>query len=206
MWITPSLRIGTAALTAVIVLLSSWTADGVKESARLDSIHTFNYRTQADAALTGWALSRFEQAGLALPPLVISFHDDKQPCDGNFGYYRAGTPARIDICGFNSNRFLITPKKTVLHELGHAWTQYTLNDQTRETFLRFRGLATWNDDDTPWAEQGSEQAAEIVAWALLDQEPSMGKLKDTQPRALAQAYELLTSTQPPSHARQERSP
>jgi hypothetical protein len=196
MWITPSLRIGTAALAAAITLLTPGTPDINKASAHLNSAHTFNFRTQADAALTDWALSRFEQAGLALPPLTIAFHDDKQPCEGNFGYYRSTTPARIDICGFNSDRFLVTPKKTILHELGHAWARHTLTDQTRHTFCHLRGLAAWNDDDTPWEEQGSEQAAEIIAWALFDQELALGKIRDAHPRSLAQAYLQLTGTLP----------
>ena len=196
MWITPSLRIGTAALAAAITLLTPGTADSDKASTHLNSAHTFKFRTQADAVLTEWALSRFEQAGLSLPPLTIAFHDDKQPCEGNIGYYRSTTPARIDICGFNSDRFLVTPKKTILHELGHAWARHTLTDQTRHTFCRLRGLTVWNDDDTPWEEQGSEQAAEIIAWALFDQELTLGKIGNAQPPSLARAYLALTGTLP----------
>lgn len=196
MWFTPSLRIGTAAVAAVIIMLTPWSADSVKELTRIDSAHTFDFRTQADAALTEWALSRFEQAGLALPPLVIAFHDNKQPCDGYFGFYRSTTPARVDICGFNWDRFLMKPKATLLHELGHAWAHYTLTDATRQRFLRFRGLTAWSDDDTPWEEQGSEHAAETIAWALMDQDLFMTLIRDFDPGTLAQAYVLLTGSLP----------
>jgi hypothetical protein len=196
MWTTPSLRIGTIALAAAITLLTPGSADSDKASAHLNSAHTFNFRAKADAALTEWALSRFEQAGLALPPLTIAFHDDKQPCEGNFGYYRSTTPARIDICGFNSDRFLVTPKKTILHELGHAWARHTLTDQARQAFCRLRGLAAWNDDDIAWEDQGSEQAAEIIAWALLDQDVTLAKISDADPPSLSRAYLQLTGTLP----------
>jgi hypothetical protein len=200
MWLTPFLRTGVAGLAVVIALVTPGGGDALKDTARIDPIYTFEFRTQADAALAEWALSRFEQAGLSLPPLVIAFHDDLEPCEGNFGYYRAGARARIDICGFNADRFLVTPKKTLLHELAHAWTRHTLTPTTRESFLDFRGLRAWNDDDLPWAEQGSEQAAEIIAWALMDQEVSMGNMSDTQPSTLARAYQLLTSNQPLTQA------
>ena len=38
-------------------------------------------------ALVDWALSRFHQAGLDLPDLVITFHEDKAPCSGNAGSF-----------------------------------------------------------------------------------------------------------------------
>lgn len=199
MWIAPSLRIGIAVLAAFTLWVTPWSANSVKEVAVLDPVHAFTFRTQADAALTEWALARFQRAGLDLPPLTIAFHDDKQPCDGHIGFYRSGTLPRVDICGFNWNRFLMTPKKTILHELAHAWAQYILTDETRQRFLRFRGLTTWGDDNTPWVDQGSEQAAEIVAWALMDKELLL-TIEDAGPGTLAQAYELLTSTQPPSWA------
>jgi len=159
--------------------------------------HTFDFRTDEDAALTEWALARFEQAGLQLPHLVIAFHDKKNPCNGHVGYYRSGTPARIDICGFNWNRFLTAPKKTILHELAHGWAAATLTEETRAEFLRFRGLDTWGDDQTPWEEQGSEHAAEVIAWALMDKELLMVTIRHADPKTLAHAYELLTSTPPP---------
>jgi hypothetical protein len=57
-----------------------------------------------------------------------------------------------------------------------------LTEQTRERFLRFRGLDTWGDDQTPWEEQGSEQAAEIIAWALTDKELVMVTMNNADPQ------------------------
>lgn len=195
MWIAPSLRIGMAVLATFTLWLTPWNASSGKEIEVLDPVHPFTFRTQADAALTDWALARFEQAGLAFPPLIIAFHDDKQPCNGYFGFFRSGTPARIDICGFNWDRFLMKPKATLLHELGHAWADYSLTEGARQRFLRLRGLTTWGDDQTPWNEQGSEQAAEIIAWAM-DRELQLATMRDAHPGTLAQAYLQLTGTMP----------
>jgi hypothetical protein len=153
-------------------------------------------RAEADTELADWALGRFEQAGLKLPPLSIAFHDEKEACSGHYGFYRPSTPARIDICGFNRNRFLVTPKRTMLHELAHAWLDENLDDETRHRFLELRSLDAWNETSGPWESRGFEHAAEIITWGLIDEELSLAKIGDGTPRDLAAAYELLTSRRP----------
>jgi hypothetical protein len=196
MWITPSLRTGVAVLITISVWLAPWGAGSVTEVAAPDSVNDFWFRSPADAALTEWALARFEQAGLELPPVAIAFHDGKEPCHGNLGFHRSGTPARIDICGFNWDRFVLAAKKTILHELGHAWADHTLTDEARQGFLDIRGLTTWGGGDTPWEARGTEHAAEIIAWALMDQGPFMTEISDAHPDKLAQAYSELTGNSP----------
>lgn len=199
MWIASSLRVGTAVLVAVAMGLSlgpeptRMRRAAEAYPALVETPHVFEFRTKADAALTEWALERFERAGLELPPLIIAFHDSRQSCQGHVGLYTSGNPGRVELCGFNWDRFLITPKKTLLHELGHAWAGATLTDEMREEFVQFRGLETWGDDRFPWAEQGSEQAAEIIAWALLDDELVMAPIRNSDPQTLAEAFEFLTS-------------
>jgi hypothetical protein len=199
MWTASSLRIGTAVLVTVAIGFSLGPEpkrlhqDAEPYPALVQTPHVFEFRTKADAALTEWALGRFQRAGLELPPLHIAFHDSRQSCQGHVGLYTSGSPGRVELCGFNWDRFLITPKKTLLHELGHAWAGATLTDELREDFVRFRGLNTWGDDRFPWAEQGSEQAAEIIAWALLDDELVMASIRNSDPETLAEAYEFLTS-------------
>lgn len=46
-----------------------------------------------------------------------------------------------------------------------------------------------------WSEQGSEHAAEIIAWALIDQEVQL-TIGNAGPEALAQAYAQLTGSIP----------
>ena len=49
--------------------------------------------------------------------------------------------------------------------------------------------------------QGSEQAAEIIAWALMDKELVMVTMNNADPETLARAYQVLTSTPPPKWGR-----
>ena len=154
------------------------------------------FRDEADVALARWAIDRFDQAGLELPPLSVSFHDDRTGCEGYVGYFRPGTPARIDICGFNWDRFLVTPKKTILHELAHAWSHQTLDSEMRNRFLDTRGLDTWQDKSVAWEEQGIEHAAEVIAWGLMDQDLLLTSIGETHSVQLAEAFELLTGREP----------
>jgi hypothetical protein len=142
-----------------------------------------------------WVLDRFESAGLYLPVLDIAFHDGKQECHGFFGLYRAGSPPQVDICGFNWDRFLPMPKKVALHELAHAWSAQHMSEGDRTEFLALRGLTSWGDDKLSWGEQGSEQAAEIIAWALMDEDVTLF-IPDTDETSLTVAYELLTGGAP----------
>jgi hypothetical protein len=171
-------------------------ADGTPATLRSPVSHTLSARTAADESLTDWALGRFDEAGLTLPALAISFHDEKDSCGGFFGLYRHGTPGLIDICGFNWDRFLPMPKKVVLHELAHAWIARNLADDTRSAFLSLRGLDNWGDDRQPWDEQGSEQAAEIMAWGLMDEEFAILIHRDADAESLETAFELLTGRAP----------
>ena len=152
------------------------------------------FRTESDLALARWAVDRFDRADLQLPPVSIAFHDDKAACDGHFGYFRPSHS--IDICGFNWNRFLVTPKKTLLHELAHAWTHETLDSETRDRFLDLRGLDTWQDNSVPWEERGVEHAAEVMAWGLMDEELFLTSIGEAGTPQLAEAFELLTGRKP----------
>jgi hypothetical protein len=199
----PSLASGLAILATFIISLAPWTytdrtgSDLVSAKAITGgTAHTFEFRDESDAALTEWALGQFAQAGLRLPPLVVAFHDSKEPCGGHPGVFRSGTPARIDMCGFNWDRFIVKAKMTLLHELGHAWADHSLTAEARQRFVDSRALPTWGDDQWPWKEQGSEQAAETFAWALLDEEHRMSSIPDSQARTLAEAYLQLTGTLP----------
>jgi hypothetical protein len=200
MWIA-SLRIGIALSIAVSLFpaASSRPPKDLAFESRVSSVtaaHEFAFRSRADAALAEWALERFDRAGLVLPPLRITFHDEPAGCGGHFGLYRSGAAAQVDICGFNWDRFVVTARKTILHELAHAWLGHESSAATRERFLELRGLTTWGDDRFPWEEQGSEQAAEIIAWALMDEEVELTRFRNTSPPALIEAYRNLTGSVP----------
>ena len=88
-------------------------------------------------------------------------------------------------------------KRTMLHEIAHIWATDALDQATRASFLTLRGLETWSSRDVPWHARGSEQAAEVITWALMDRELLMVTLADRDPAGLAAGYELLTGTTVP---------
>jgi hypothetical protein len=151
------------------------------------------FRDEADVSLAQWALYRFDQAGLVLPAVLMAFHDEETSCHGHNGYFHPGSPHRIDICGFNWDRFLVTPRKVILHELAHVWVHENLDQDARQQFLDLRGLEVWQDSHAQWAEQGQEHAAEIMAWGLMDEEISMTSIGETDKSQLAEVFEFLTT-------------
>lgn len=177
-------------------LSGGWPAPATSQLAALSAqeapFDLSGFRDDADVALARWAFDRFDQAELELPALSLSFHDERAACEGHVGYYRSGAPASIDICGFNWDRFLVTPKKTILHELAHAWAHQTLDTETRNRFLDLRGLDTWQDKSVSWEKQGIEHAAEVIAWGLMDEDLFLTSIGETDAVLLGEAFVLLT--------------
>jgi hypothetical protein len=196
MLVTRILGVGLLMSGLSAVWLGPVTTAGEAPSTRDITFDQADFRDEADVALARWAFERFEQAGLELPVLSLSFHDDRAACEGNFGYYHSGAPATVDICGFNWDRFLVTPKKTLLHELGHAWIYQTTDSVTRNRFLELRGLDTWQGNSVSWEEQGTEHAAEVIAWGLMDEELFLTSIGGTKAPQLAEAFALLTGREP----------
>ncbi len=178
----------------VVAVLGPLAGGGGSSSSNWDAVVSSDsdFRDDSDITLTEWALGRFDRAGLSVPPISIGFHDEKAVCHGQNGYFRSGETHRVDICGFNWDRFLVTPRKVILHELAHAWVHENLSEMARQEFLDLRGLEVWRDEEAPWGEQGMEHAAEIVAWGLMDEEISMTSIGETDQSSLAHAYQLLT--------------
>jgi hypothetical protein len=145
-----------------------------------------------------WGIERFGEAGLELPPVAITVHGDRGPCDGNDGLFRharPGEPMEVHLCspadvGSRPAR-LIT-----LHELGHVWAETELTSEERAAFLQVRGLRTWSDQAVPPHEWGAEHAAEVLSWGLMDELVPIIRIYDTEPDVLADAFELLTGHAP----------
>lgn len=108
------------------------------------------------------AMDRFTTTGLILPALRIYVHDTSDGCKGASGLYSQKPPVhRIDLC--------TRLQATVLHELAHAWEHHTVSEDTRRTFLEHTGLEAWQSyGDVEWEDRGIEQAAQIIAWGLMD--------------------------------------
>jgi hypothetical protein len=107
------------------------------------------------------AVERYLSVGLALPDLRVHIHTgSKAGCGGFQGLFHPdGEVAVIDLC--YPGEFL------VLHELGHAWERFNLDDPQRAEFRRLTGLTTWRSTDVTWHDRGAERAANVLAHGLL---------------------------------------
>lgn len=141
--------------------------------------------TQDQVAIVDWAIGRFDAAGLTLPPLEVNFHVDPSGCLGNSGLYDAG---HLDVCTSGQSSYA---RKTIVHELAHAWIDRNVPAALRSKFMRMRGTETWNDGDQPWGLRGYEQAAEVITWVV---GPGLTPLlpDHPDPAAIEGAYRVLT--------------
>jgi hypothetical protein len=148
-------------------------------------------QTARQRQIADWALDRYAEAGLRLPPIKIVFHPQPTGCRGNSGWYQGD---RIDLCVADQSDAYA--RRTLVHELGHAWAAAELTDAERDGFMRARGLSTWNSRDAAWSARAFEQAAEIVTWGVGARETRILLPDHDEPRSLTAAYELLTGRRP----------
>lgn len=142
-----------------------------------------------------WALGRFDAAGLQLPPVAITVHEDASPCGGNSGRFRPGRPVEVHLCSRSSADSTVA-RLITLHELAHAWAETQLTAAERDAFLELRELDAWIDPQLPRHEWGAEHAAEVVSWGLMDAEVPIIRINDAQPTALEVAFRLLVARPP----------
>ena len=145
--------------------------------------------TEQQRALVVWALEQYETAGLDLPVLQFHLALDISTCNGNSGLFSpSSTPWRITLC---------TDERMVfLHEIGHAWAEHKLTDSDRAVYVDQRGLKSWNDPETPWSARGSEDAANTLAWGLID-DPIRGMSPNGPLASKNLAFRLLTGVDSP---------
>ena len=144
--------------------------------------------TPAQQGMARWAVGRFEAERLVLPSLEIRFHRSTDGCEGRMGGYSNGT---ADLCGKYVNWM---SRRTLLHEMAHAWVDANVSADLEARFMRLRQLETWSDHAVDWEERGTEHAAEIISWALDGQGTGIRRasIPRNEPVQLARAYELLT--------------
>ena len=145
-----------------------------------------------------WAVDLFDRADLRLPPLLFEYHgDDTAACGGWRGAHRrVDGRSVIHIC---TSRPGNVTAALVLHEMAHAWASVDLPDDRKAEFQALRGWTEWrNHAELAWHENGSEQAAEIIVWGLIDRPVGILTINDTGCEALDAGYRALTG-QPPLH-------
>lgn len=148
------------------------------------------------ASMVEWALGLFEEADMELPALEINHHgDDTAPCDGHDGLHRPGEGRSvIELC---TDDVTFPTQAMVIHELAHAWVNHNVDEDTRNAFQELRGNEHWHDyDAAAWHENGTEQAAEIVAWGLFDRPMSMSRITKNSCDELEAGYRTLTGAAP----------
>lgn len=181
-------------LTTLIatVLLSLSPVAPPSEAAAVDIL---GEATELEAAVVEWALGRYEAAGLDLPAMTVEFAGDDD-CDGNTAVaIHGGELPQLRICAGDAAEVVL--QRTLLHEMAHIWAAHTLDETTKASFLSVRGLDAWSGPGVAWQDSGSEQAAEVVTWALMDRELVMLLLPDHDPAGLLAGYRVLTGAAPP---------
>ncbi len=122
-----------------------------------------------DTMMMWRAVAAFRQAGLDVPPVVITVHEnDREPCDGNRGRFTTRDEYAIEICAQHANRRVEMRwrYRTALHELAHAYTAITFVEDDINAFLQINDVKTWLDRKAEWEERGSEIAAESLLWGM----------------------------------------
>jgi hypothetical protein len=147
-----------------------------------------------------WAKGLFEAASLRLPTVIVSFHDDTTACHGTEGRWEhaEGSVDRVRICTTHEKAHVQDEwrRRTLIHELGHAWAAENLDDASMDRYMVLRGLTSWNNTTQEWGTRGTEHAAEIISWGVIDQRIHLWKLPDATCPAMTAAYRLLTGMAP----------
>ena len=150
------------------------------------------------ADLARWAVNLFEEAGLHLPPVRFVYHgDDRAPCGGWRGVHRhVEGNSTSGICSSDPGKVTAA---NILHETAHAWAAHDLSDERKADFQSLRGWTYWrNHEAAKWHENGSEQAAEMIVWGLIDRPVGIITINDHSCEDLDAGYRALTG-QPPLH-------
>jgi hypothetical protein len=186
-------RVANSAL-AVLVAVVALVGPPAEPDVPFHSARGFSH---AQEALIEWAIGRFADAGLELPPLEFVHYPTREPCRGARGFYTGDrSRATIRICVREASPFA---DLLLLHEIAHALDGYALTDRRRAAFLQLRHLEEWWDNGSaPWHTYGAEQAAQIIAWGLIDRQIHIATIPDSSCLDLRTGYVLLTG-RPPLH-------
>ena len=176
----------------VIVLVASLLVGLITASAALSGRETvIHAEAPEQRQMAEWALSRYEAAGLELPPLIIEFPGrDLAGCDGvPARVYLNQVPILIRMCW--NDAFIM------LHELAHGWVFHSLPASKKASFMALRAdVVSWASPDVSWAQRGNEHAANVIAWGLLDTPFPISNTYPNDPDSLRAAFGHLTGTTP----------
>ena len=181
--------------TTTLTLMSALPAGGPASPApQVDPAVVLVGMSAAEEETAADAVALFADAGLDLPHVVIRRHHDTDGCNGHEGLHRvSGTSSVIDIC---TDDHLDWTERTIVHELGHAWSFHYLTAAHRASFQEVRGWEHWLASENAWEDNGAEQAAEIIVWALSDHAVPVVKIDNHSCSELLAGYVALTGLAP----------
>lgn len=181
----------TRNLIGLLLMTSFWPAtDAVAETAE-----ALPKLSAVESSIVTDAHELYGAAGLTLPePVRITFHDSLEPCAGNLALYTNELSPSVRVCWTHENPAVERRVRTraLVHELAHAWVDGNVDDRTKLAYLLFTGLDSWRDRDEEWTERGTEHAAELITWAVLDPEVSWIDFATESCHRWPIAYSLLT--------------
>lgn len=188
----------TSRTTIVLVLLLGATLAPSPESAGATPPNPPIFITAADQTSYAWAADLFTDKGFDLPSVAIEFHADEEGCGGMRGRTHLaaeGEAAFIHVCATHDRLWIEETwrRRTLLHELAHAWIDQNVNETVTAAFVELRAVDTWLARDHLWQDRGAEHAAEIFMWGVQDGDYTLDfRLDDTECSEVSAAYTLLT--------------
>ena len=141
------------------------------------------------------AVGLFEEAGLPLPALIVHGSEEPTACGGHDGLHQPHEQlSEIFLCSSKSDQWF---RRVVLHELAHAWSTIGLTVERRHAFQVLRGWDHWSDYDlAEWRDNGTEQAAEIIAWGVSDEAAPTVQIDHDSCGELRTGHLTLTGAEP----------
>lgn len=163
--------------------------------------------TPALDRLVAWGFDRFVDAGLGAPAVdAVAFDASAhavQCADRRHGLaLDLGEATQLYLCfeeeqacaDEDCDELRLRVRQLMLHEIGHAWLNDHVGEQTQQAFVDLMGLEGWRGESIRWSERGVEQAANVLAWGVTDER--VDATGDTACAELTAAFELLTGERP----------
>jgi hypothetical protein len=157
--------------------------------------------TAPEQEVVAVSTSLFRDAGLDFSSEIVpSFHDTTEDCGDNLGLSTIENNAsRVRVCWSHENEGIEQrlQLQALVHEMAHAWTDQNLDDAIRQAFVVLTGSDTWNRRSSDWQERGTERAADLITWALLDPPVLFVEFDGMSCDVWAAAFEVLTDRPAP---------
>jgi hypothetical protein len=143
-----------------------------------------------------WAIGLFDEAALDLPPIRYEFNGDAPgPCADRPGLRHS--VEGVDVIEICTSEMSNATQGMILHETAHAWIEHNLTPERKAAFQELRGWTYWrNYEAAAWHENGTEQAAEIMVWGLIDRPLAMVRINQNSCDELDAGYRVLTGRAP----------